>query len=117
MLIEAHATMLIRAIINVIDNAIKYSASGTVVTVRIERTCDAQLGLHVTDQGIGMSEETVRRLFELFFQAERGRGPDNGVGLGMPFVKAVVERHGGAVEVHSALGKGTDFVVRVRGKR
>ncbi|MFH5249609.1 ATP-binding protein [Burkholderia semiarida] len=115
-LINADATMLIRAIVNVIDNAIKYSATGTVVTVRIERTDDAQLALHVMDQGIGMSEETVRRLFEPFFQVERVRGPENGVGLGMPFVKAVVERHGGTVEVHSALGRGTDFVVRVPGR-
>jgi len=112
-LIRADANMLMRAIVNVIDNAIKYSTPHTVVEVRIERVDDGQLALHVVDQGIGISQDALQRLFEPFFQVRRDRHDDGGVGLGLPFVKAVVERHRGTIEVVSEPGRGTDFVIRL----
>jgi signal transduction histidine kinase len=112
-LIHGDAHMLMRALVNVIDNAIKYSPPCTAIDVRIERIGDAELALHVVDQGIGIPAEALQRLFEPFFQVERGRREDGGVGLGLPFVKAVVERHRGTVEVSSVPGRGTDFVIRL----
>ncbi|AKM45460.1 hypothetical protein NL30_37270 [Burkholderia contaminans] len=112
-LIHGDAHMLMRALVNVIDNAIKYSPPRTAIDVRIERIGDAELALHVGDQGIGIPAEALQRLFEPFFQVERGRREDGGVGLGLPFVKAVVERHRGTVEVSSVPRRGTDFVIRL----
>ena len=110
-LVEGNADMLMRAVVNVVDNAIKYSPSGTTVSVAVDAHTDGALVLSVTDEGIGMTEETVHRLFEPFFQAERKADASGGVGLGLPFVKAVTERHGGRVDVRSAPGQGTVFAL------
>lgn len=110
-LVDGNADMLMRAVVNVIDNAIKYSPSGTRITVSIDAPGDGRLALRVSDQGIGMTDDTVQRLFEPFFQAERKGDASGGVGLGLPFVKAVVERHGGTIEVTSEPGRGTVFAI------
>ncbi|MPV70233.1 ATP-binding protein [Burkholderia sp. BE17] len=106
-LVAGNADMLMRAVVNVVDNAIKYSSSGAVVSLAIGEADDGELVLSVTDDGIGMTDETVRRLFEPFFQAEPKADGSAGVGLGLPFVKAVIERHGGRAVVRSTLGGGT----------
>ncbi len=103
--------MLMRAVVNVVDNAIKYSPAGTTVALTVDVGADGALVLSVIDEGIGMTDETVRRLFEPFFQAERKPDGSGGVGLGLPFVKAVIERHGGTVDVRSAPGRGTAFAL------
>ena len=110
-IVSGNADMLMRAVVNVVDNAIKYSPSGTTVALSVDAGADGTLVLSVTDEGIGMNDETVRRLFEPFFQAERKPDGTGGVGLGLPFVKAVIERHGGAVEVRSEPGRGTVFAL------
>ena len=110
-LVAGNADMLMRAVVNVVDNAIKYSPSGTTVSLAVDADADGALVLSVTDEGIGMTEETVHRLFEPFFQAERKADASSGVGLGLPFVKAVTERHGGRVDVRSAPGQGTVFAL------
>ncbi|GGA35103.1 ATP-binding protein [Dyella nitratireducens] len=102
--------MLIRALVNVIDNALKYSPSHTAITVRLVDESEDGMVLHIVDQGIGIAEEDLPHLFDPFFQAGGGKSEgDMGVGLGLPFVKAVIERHGGAMTVASQLGQGTDF--------
>jgi signal transduction histidine kinase len=108
-LILANADMLIRALINVIDNALKYSSPATAITVRLVADGEARIGLHVIDQGIGITEENVPRLFDPFFQVEGKADGHMGVGLGLPFVKTVIERHGGSIIVSSKLGQGTDM--------
>jgi signal transduction histidine kinase len=110
-IVDGNADMLMRALVNVVDNAIKYSPSGTTVSVAIDATSDGALVLSVTDQGIGMTDETVHRLFEPFFQAERKPDGSGGVGLGLPFVKTVIERHGGTIDVRSRPGHGTVFAL------
>ena len=104
--------MLMRAVVNVVDNAIKYSPAGTTVALTVDVGADGALVLSVIDEGIGMTDETVRRLFEPFFQAERKPDGSGGVGLGLPFVKAVIERHGGkAAATLAEAGKGADAVI------
>ncbi|MGM3276853.1 ATP-binding protein [Ralstonia sp. 24A2] len=110
-IVSGNADMLMRAVVNVVDNAIKYSPAGTTVALTVDVGADGALVLSVTDEGIGMTDETVRRLFEPFFQAERKPDGSGGVGLGLPFVKAVIERHGGMVDVRSAPGRGTIFAL------
>ncbi|AJY40172.1 histidine kinase [Burkholderia thailandensis] len=112
-LIRANPDMLVRAIVNLLDNAIKYSDHQTEIRVRIEETNDRHVALHISDQGIGMSDDTLRHLFEPFYQAERQHDIDGGVGLGLPFVRAVIQRHGGTIQVSSVLGRGTEFVIRL----
>ncbi|WP_186144598.1 ATP-binding protein [Burkholderia gladioli] len=109
--------MLERALVNVLDNAVKYSPAHTTIEVWVTAERGDYFALHVKDQGIGMSEDSVRKLFEPFFQAQRRRDTDAGVGLGMPFVKTVIERHGGEVTVSSGLGIGTEFVIRMPAMR
>ncbi|MBR8311924.1 CHASE2 domain-containing protein [Burkholderia dolosa] len=101
--------MLLRALTNLLDNAVKYSNDGTVVSVWI-RTGDGDVSIAVEDQGIGIPADAMPRLFEPFFQAGGAcRDPSRGVGLGLPFVKTVVERHGGSVDVTSTPGEGSRF--------
>ncbi|GLQ95897.1 sensor histidine kinase [Dyella mobilis] len=110
-LIAANANMLIRALVNVIDNALKYSPSHTSITVRIEAKDDRHLSLHVIDQGIGIAQEDLTRLFDPFFQVAGKADGEMGVGLGLPFVKAVIDRHGGEIGVSSHPGRGTDVCI------
>ena len=110
-IVSGNADMLMRAVVNVVDNAIKYSPPGTAVRLTIDAGAEGALVLSVIDEGIGMDEETVRRLFEPFFQAEHKPDGSGGVGLGLPFVKAVIERHGGMVDVRSTPGRGTVFAL------
>ncbi|WP_244130360.1 CHASE2 and HATPase_c domain-containing protein [Burkholderia sp. BCC0044] len=114
-LVMGDPDMLERAIVNVLDNAVKYSPTGTQIEVWVTADDANHFTLHVRDQGIGMSQDSVRRLFEPFFQAERRRDVDGGVGLGMPFVKAVIDRHGGRIDVSSRIGEGTEFMIRMPG--
>ncbi|MFC4762299.1 ATP-binding protein [Dyella koreensis] len=104
----ANADMLIRAIVNVIDNALKYSPPGTRVTVRIAYAGPDLLGLCVADQGIGIAEDDLVHLFDPFFQVATRHEENMGVGLGLPFVKAVIERHSGSITVTSQPGRGTE---------
>lgn len=108
-LVNGNGDMLLRAVVNVLDNAIKYSPPGATVSLTVDSAGDDTLVLNVTDTGIGMADDTVRRLFEPFFQAERKADGSASVGLGLPFVKAVIERHGGTVAVRSTPGSGTVF--------
>lgn len=109
--VDGDADMLMRSVVNVLDNAIKYSPSHTKVSVRIDAVDGNAVALQVIDEGIGMTEDTIHRLFEPFFQAERKPDGSGGVGLGLPFVKAVIERHGGTVDVRSQPGRGTVFAL------
>ena len=94
---------------NLLSNAIKYSPSGG--TVSFEVHCSAQeFVFHVRDQGIGIPEADLPRLFETF---HRGANVGNivGTGLGLAIVKRSVDLHGGSMAVHSAMGEGTVFSV------
>ena len=108
-LLLGNADMLIRALVNVIDNALKYSPPHTAITVRIVDEGVDGMVLHVIDQGIGITQADLQHLFDPFFQVAGKREGDMGVGLGLPFVKTVIERHGGSISVVSQLGQGTDM--------
>ncbi|WP_207001661.1 ATP-binding protein [Trinickia mobilis] len=103
--------MLLRSLVNLLDNAVKYSPPGSAVALRINAASrqDGRVALHVVDEGIGIGPDALPRLFEPFFQVKEACDAGSGVGLGLPFVKAVVERHRGAVGVASELGKGSDI--------
>ncbi|NIE82334.1 MULTISPECIES: ATP-binding protein [unclassified Burkholderia] len=103
--------MLLRALVNLLDNAIKYSAPDTRIEVRLAPRAD-DVAIGIEDQGCGVAAEAMPHLFEPFFQVGGTRGdPALGVGLGLPFVRAVVARHGGTVEASSTPGVGSRFTI------
>ena len=96
---------------NLIDNANKYSPEAPHITVRTEDTRSG-VRISVTDRGIGMTKEDQRQIFEKFFRVHTGNRHDvKGFGLGLSYVKAVTEAHGGRVAVSSTLGEGATFSV------
>ena len=107
---ENHFTNLLS---NLFDNAIKYSRESLVLKVT---TCNAgkNLQIKIQDNGIGMNKETVKRVFEKFYRAHTGNLHNvKGFGLGMSYVKTVIDVHKGRIKVDSTLGKGSCFTVEV----
>ncbi len=101
------------AVENLIDNAIKYSPSGTRVVVAIEAD-NGRLSVSVTDAGIGIAKEDLPRVFDWFYRGRSGDLQDvRGAGLGLALVKATVEAHAGAVAVTSIPGKGSRFCLQL----
>jgi two-component system, OmpR family, phosphate regulon sensor histidine kinase PhoR len=106
---EVHFTNLIN---NLLDNAVKYSKEEVPLAVRISTKNSSRgfIRIMVEDNGIGMSKETVSRVFEKFFRAHTGNVHNvKGFGLGLSYVKAMTEAHNGKIRVESVLGKGSTF--------
>jgi two-component system phosphate regulon sensor histidine kinase PhoR len=109
-IINADSQRLRRVFSNLLDNAIKFSRKKGVVTVSTQLT-DGDVIVKVQDQGIGIDPYDLPYIFEPFHRG-RGKGEkEDGFGLGLAGVKAIVEGHGGSVHVHSELGKGSAFFV------
>jgi len=95
---------------NLIDNAIKYSNEGGLVTVTAKTNGDF-VDISVIDNGIGMPESVVSQLFQKFYRSHRSRETVAGSGLGLYISKAIVESHGGKISVRSEDGHGSTFTV------
>jgi two-component system phosphate regulon sensor histidine kinase PhoR len=106
-----------RAVSNLVDNAIKYTPEGGVI--RVTAGADGtSVAVEVVDNGIGIPEADLPRVFERFYRVDKSRSRDmGGTGLGLAIVKHVVQAHGGAVEARSALGKGTTFRMTLPAER
>jgi two-component system phosphate regulon sensor histidine kinase PhoR len=100
-----------QALINLIGNAIKYSADGKTVAVSA-RAEDGGVRLIVKDQGYGIEEKHLDRLFERFYRVDKGRSrQEGGTGLGLSIVKHIAQAHGGTVAVQSRYGEGSTFSI------
>jgi len=110
----ADPARLEQVVTNLLANAVKYTPAGGHIKVSTE-AAGTDAVLRVEDDGIGISEETLPFLFELFFQVERPLSrPQGGLGLGLTLVRRLVELHGGTVQAASeGPGKGAAFVVRL----
>jgi len=104
---EVDGERLRQVVINLLGNAIKFSDPGSSVTVKVENQKD-QLLFQVSDQGIGISDEAQKHLFERFFRAE-GEMVRGGTGLGLYISKQIIEAHGGRIWAESKLGEGSTF--------
>jgi len=102
-------TQLLSAISNLIDNAVKYSEGGDTVTVRLSRE-PGLIVIVVEDEGIGIPQPDIDRIFERFYRVDRARGRSTGgTGLGLSIVRHIVANHGGEVNVRSQEGEGSSF--------
>jgi signal transduction histidine kinase len=98
---------IVRALLNLVSNAHKFSAAGSDILLRISGTHD-EVAWEVTDEGPGIPQAEQPHLFERFFVSATDRSP-GGTGLGLPIVLASAQAHGGRVEVKSEVGRGSVF--------
>jgi two-component system phosphate regulon sensor histidine kinase PhoR len=111
--VRADVRGLDHVLVNLVDNAVKYTPEGGQVTVRA-REDGAHVEIEVTDTGGGIAPQHLPRLFERFYRVDAGRSREvGGTGLGLAIVKHFVQRMGGEVTVDSKLGRGTTFRVRL----
>ena len=99
-----------RVIINLLTNAIKYTPFGGSIKVTINpESSSNEVGLHVTDTGIGIPDEALGQIFDRFYRVEKKVHTIKGTGLGLTIVKKIIEKHKGRLSVQSALGHGSTF--------
>jgi signal transduction histidine kinase len=106
----ADAAALGRIIDNLISNAVKFSAPGSLVAIQAERT-GGEVALVVSDQGVGIPGDELDRIFDRFYRVGGDGNRQPGTGIGLAIVKEFTEAQGGRVEVSSTLGRGTTFTV------
>jgi CheY-like chemotaxis protein/two-component sensor histidine kinase len=111
--LELDADRIAQVIGNLLTNAVKYTPRGGKITVAVSSDTD-QVVIRVKDDGMGIAEDHVPRLFEMFTQAGPAEKSQGGLGVGLTLAKRLVELHSGSIEAHSdGLGRGAEFVVRL----
>ena len=111
--VDGSEAQLVTAVGNLLENAVHYSPEGTRVAVAA-RLADGAVEVTVTDQGIGIAEKDLERVFERFYRADPARSrATGGTGLGLAIVKHVATNHGGEVSVWSREGSGSTFTLRL----
>jgi two-component system phosphate regulon sensor histidine kinase PhoR len=107
------ATLLEQAAVNLMDNAIKYSPEKSTLHIEALRV-DQEIQIHFKDQGMGIEQMHLPRLFERFYRVDKARSRKlGGTGLGLAIVKHIAQAHGGNVTVESELEKGSTFILHL----
>jgi heavy metal sensor kinase len=111
--VQGDAGALRRALLNLVDNAVKYTPAGGSVVISLERARE-HVALVVEDTGIGIDPADVERVFEPFVRLDAGRNRDTGgSGLGLAIARSIVVTHGGTLEVDSRPGGGSRFTIQL----
>ncbi len=111
LVLQANQDAMVRVLLNLVENALKYSPPLSPVEIRAGRD-NGQVEIAVSNQGAGIAEGDQPRIFDRFYRADRARTA-GGAGLGLAISAALVERQGGTIEVRSAPGEGATFTVRM----
>jgi two-component system sensor histidine kinase VicK len=110
--IEANAARINQVVSNIISNAVKYSPENTSIKISMEIT-EKYYRVFIKDQGMGIPQESLNRVFERFYRVDKARSrAQGGTGLGLAIVKEIMEEHGGRVHASSQPGQGTTMVLR-----
>lgn len=108
---KINAVLIEQAVLNLIDNAIKYSQDNSKIQVSAQKI-ENEILIKVSDQGCGIEKEHLDRIFERFYVVDKGRSRKlGGTGLGLSIVKHIAQVHGGHVKVESTFGKGSIFTI------
>ncbi len=113
LIVRLSQSLLERAVVNLLNNAITYSSDGDAVTVGA-READGAVELYVSDNGPGIEAQHLPRLFERFYRVDKARSREGGgTGLGLAIVKHITLVHEGEVRVESTVGRGSTFILRL----
>ena len=113
MIIKSNRDYIKQIFLNLVDNAIKYTPNGGIVTTKV-RYDDNYILIKVIDNGIGISKEDKTRIFERFYRVDKARSRDvGGTGLGLAIVKHIVKSLHGTIDVESEINIGTKFIVKI----
>ena len=116
--IEADRNMLKQVVRILCDNAVKYSETGTAITLSCTQSQDGTCSLSVKDEGQGISEEDLPKIFDRFYRSDKARKKETGGhGLGLSIARIIVVAHNGKIRVRSKPGCGTTFTVILPSKR
>ena len=106
-------TLIEQAVVNLLDNAIKYSEPKSTILLKAQRN-DSEIRISVEDQGIGIAQKHLPRLFERFYRVDKARSRNlGGTGLGLAIVKHIAQAHGGHITVESTFGDGSVFTIHL----
>lgn len=110
--LTGNKTTLVEMLVIFLDNAIKYSSKNTAVMLSIKKT-DGKIIIYIKDEGQGIEEKDLPRLFDRFYRADKSRAKSetNGYGLGLSIAKEIIERHQGSVLIKSKIKEGTTVEV------
>ena len=109
--IMADRMQMLSMLSTLVDNAIKYCTSRPMVTISVLNTTNNTV-IRIVDNGIGIAPSEQRRVFDKFYRISQGNRHDTkGYGLGLYYVRNIVERHGGTIHLHSTVGKGSEFEI------
>lgn len=109
--VQGDKMRLARVLLNLVDNAVKYTPKGGRVILSLAKEGD-EAYISIKDTGIGISKEDQEKIFERFYRVDKSRSREvGGTGLGLAICKRIVEAHGGRISVESEIGKGSTFTV------
>ena len=112
--VAGYRLRLEQAIVNLLDNAVKFNRNDGEVKIECGRTDRGRVSISISDTGSGIPSGELKRIFERFYRVDKARSrPGGGTGLGLPIVKEVIERMGGTVTVESRLGRGSRFTLEL----
>jgi two-component system, sensor histidine kinase and response regulator len=111
-LIYGDAGTLTEAVVNICNNAVKYSQPGSKVFIKAQEKAE-DVFISVADSGVGIADEELSFIFDDFFRGKSGQPAETGHGLGLAISRRIIEIHNGAISVESKLGQGSTFTVRL----
>ena len=116
-LVQADEQKIRQLVLILVDNALKYTPEGGKVTVEFRKAEKGRICLAVSDTGIGISKEDQEKVFDRFYRVDKARSREmGGNGLGLAIAQEIVNLHQGKISIQSELGKGTTFLVELRGR-